>query len=349
MYTSYISAEQMIRVFVEKKGTTLYPSAEQATYTTIDGYVPTMWQLNVDNKGAKANGGASYVMKVADGSFVIIDGGYNTEVEADRLYNHLKANTTDEKPVISGWFITHQHGDHYGAFQAFTPKYKDLVTVKGFYYNFPAEGYDLGGSMESSLNNLMRQYTGAKIYRKLHSGMTLWFADMKFEVVYTHEDLYPVTRNTNVNDTSLVLKLTMGGQTVMFLADIEERASKIIERYYVNDASFIKCDIVQYAHHGWEGATKQLYDTIAAETVLWSINTYSWQDNDFEVNIFKRMIQSSGSLNHYTAYEAEYVKTIIIDGEGIYEFQLPYTPRAERLPDFEALYDAIYAAEHAND
>lgn len=350
IYASYIPAESLLRVFAEKKGS-LYPSAEQTSYTTAEGYEPTMWQLSVDNKNSEANGGMSYVMKVADGSFVIIDGGYNTETEADNLYNHLKANCTDEKPVISAWIITHIHSDHYGAFQAFTKKYQNMVTVKAFYYNFPAEGYDFETTtIESTLNSDMKKYTGAVIYRKLHAGMTFWVADAKFDVIFTHEDMYPwytyQSTTANTNDTSTVLKMTLGGKTVMFLGDIEARASRIIERYYVNDKAVLKSDIVQFAHHGYEGALPALYDMIEAPTVLWPMNIYGWQRPDSS-KVFENWHQKSSTgkqalSNYYISYEATYVKTIVVAGEGITEFKLAtYVPRSNRLPDYQSIHDAI--------
>ena len=344
VYVSWLPLVNRVRIFVEK-GMSSYPALEAEAFETEAGYEPTLWQLSVDNKGAKANGGASYVMKLADGSFIIIDGGYDTEVEADRIYNHLLENS-DGEIVISAWFITHQHGDHYGALQAFTPKYKDKVTVKGFYFNFCANDHGVY-AMEGSLSGLMRQYKGAVLYRKLHSGMRFNIVNAQFDIIFSQEDLYPLN-NTNVNDTSLVMRMTFGGQRVMFLADAEERASRIMETTI--DPAEMKSDIVQYAHHGWEGISTKLYDRIAAPTILWSINTYSWQTNEFEKNIFKSMITGNGRIsgNMYMAHEATYVKKIFIDEEPV-KLVLPYTPTGDKLPDYDRMYNEIYAKEHEND
>ena len=69
-------------------------------------------------------------------------------------------------------------------------------------------------------------------------------------------------------------------------------------------------------------------------------------------NIFHRLITETTwayfyEVNNYIAYYAEYVKTIIInaEGTGTQELILPYTPRAERLPDYIAIYEAIKARE----
>ena len=345
VYVSYVAATKEMRVFSERAGSSAYPSAEQGGYNIVDGYKPTMWQLYVDVKTTATNGGMSYVMRVADGSFVVIDGGYNTEVEADNLYEHLKANTTDETPVISAWIITHPHGDHFGALQAFTPKYKDKVTVKAFYYNFAAEGYG-EGAWENTIGSLMKEYKGAAIYRKLHTGMTFWAADAKFDVLFTHEDIYPV-KGAVVNDTSVVLRMSYGGKTVMFLGDIMEKASRVIEKN-IPEAE-LKADFVQYAHHGYEGATKELYDMIEAPIVLWPVTIYGWQRPD-PSNLFERLIAQTGSKlqdmpNKYIVNDAEYVKKIIVMGEGTVEIIMTeYEPTGDKLPDYKAIHDA-YAAE----
>jgi hypothetical protein len=99
-----------------------------------------------------------------------------------------------------------------------------------------------------------------------------------------------------------------------------------------------------------EGISTKLYDRIAAPTILWSINTYSWQTNEFEKNIFKSMITGSGRIsgNMYMAHEATYVKKIFIDEEPV-KLVLPYTPTGDKLPDYDRMYNEIYAKEHEND
>ena len=118
-----------LRVFVQKSGTA-YHTAKDAT---ADGkYTPALWQLDVDNTGGD-NGGMSYVVRLSDGTFIVIDGGYNTDAEAKNLYSILKANNPLKgEPVISAWFITHMHIDHYGALFNFARLYADSVKVLGF-------------------------------------------------------------------------------------------------------------------------------------------------------------------------------------------------------------------------
>ena len=181
--------------------------------------------------------------------------------------------------------------------------------------------------------------------------MSFYAADARFDVMYTHEDLYPVL-SEDFNETSTVIRVTFGNQRIMFLGDVQDEGGQVM--IDTMPKSEMKSDIVQYAHHGWDGPTAELYDLIEAPTILWPVSIYSWQKDAEAENIFKRMITTKNGayfydVNYYIAHEAEYVKTIIVnaEGSGTQELILPYTPRAERLPDYEAIYEDIKAKEDA--
>ena len=140
--------------------------------------------------------------------------------------------------------------------------------------------------------------------------------------------------------------MTHGGKRIMFLADVEDSASQVIRKYMTKEE--MKSDFVQVAHHGYEGASKAIYDMVEAHTVLWPINTFSCQSGNYGKNIFKTMINGGWrSVNKYIAREATYVKTVICADEahwGAFKIELPdYTPRDNRLPDYEELYQRVKA------
>ena len=134
VYVAYLAKASSMRVVLNKPNT-LQP--DPAAPTEANVCKPALWQLEVDNKGSESNGGMSYVIQLTDGTFIVIDGGYNTNTEADNLYKLLKDNTVGGgEPVISAWFITHLHSDHWGCLKNFSAKYGSTVTVKAFYiYN----------------------------------------------------------------------------------------------------------------------------------------------------------------------------------------------------------------------
>ena len=336
LYVSYISSLGMLRVYAEKSGTK-YPLAEQQDAPAASGQ--KLWQLPVDVVGSASNGGMSYVIRLADGTFIVVDGGYATNREADGLYELLMANTADGKqPVISAWFITHLHYDHYGCLKKFTEKYSDKVTVKAFYCNFPTRGYaGLESNTAPTLVSFMKKWKGAQIYDRIHSGMTFCIADAKAEVLFTHEDLYPQRMSDAVvNDTTTVFAITVAGQRILFLGDIETASSDVMTSFLAPAA--IKSDIVQFAHHGYEGATVKVYKEAAAPVVLWPAPIYGTL-NGAPQAVFESMITTTSysPSNEYIC-KADFTKKIIVSGAGLAELDLPYTPSGEKLPDYRSIY-----------
>ena len=130
MYVSFSAQSGRTRIYAESAGTNRTPELAPETETGT----PRLWQLEIDNRNSKLNGGMSYVFRGANGEFFILDGGYNTETEADRIYTLLRENTpAGQTPVIAGWYISHLHGDHYVAMLAFSEKYASEVSVRAFY------------------------------------------------------------------------------------------------------------------------------------------------------------------------------------------------------------------------
>jgi hypothetical protein len=70
------------------------------------------------------------------------------------------------------------------------------------------------------------------------------------------------------NDTSLVFRVTTEGQTYMFLGDASVDMCGILVAKY---GEGMVSDIVQVAHHGYGGGTKEVYDAIRAPIVLWPV------------------------------------------------------------------------------
>ncbi|MBE6547074.1 MAG: MBL fold metallo-hydrolase [Ruminococcaceae bacterium] len=368
VYVSYIAPMGTIRVYAEPKGVSKYPSAEQKPYKTVKGYEPAFWQLNIDHRHAEefrlerpegrrgAMAGQLDALQVADGSFILIDGGVHSDGQADILYHFLKKNSPHEKPVISAWLFTHAHGDHTGGYRKFVRRYADEVTVKAFYFNFT-------GRATFEENDITPFFPDAVVYKNMQAGMRYYIADAQLDVIYSYMDRYfaevEITEQCgrwggqrplcdiagDANNNTMVTRITHGGQRIMLLGDVEEEGSRIIEKQI--DASELKSDIVQMAHHGWEGGTRELYDLIAAPTALWTNCFYSWQYDWFGGNVIKRLTKPSHSTNSYMAFEAPYVKTIIINGEGTTKLSLPYTPRPYRLPDYDGIYEAIKAVEES--
>ena len=337
-YVSYLAQEDAVRTYVGPADT-LNPLHVEETVANVSE--PILWQLEVDNLGSGANGGMSYVMKLTDGTFIIIDGGYNTSAEAENLYELLRDNTpAGEKPVISGWFITHLHGDHYGALLKFANAYSADVDVLAFYYNFPGEsvsssenGVSAGSAKE--IVTAAKKWKNAARYDALHSGMRLGFAGLTVDVICTHEDVYPMAF-TDGNDTCTVLKFTTAGQKILFLGDARE--SQSITMLNTIPAAELKADIVQFSHHGYEGCTEAFYKITEASTILWPMNIIGRSSSGGYEAPFSSWYNNSMAANKYVR-ESETVKKVIVAGAGTTKLELPYTPTGDKVPDYKKIYN----------
>ncbi|HBF14641.1 MAG TPA: hypothetical protein DDW30_02955 [Clostridiales bacterium] len=331
-WVEYLAASGILRVYLEKAGTCRYPevgeTGENNPYETV------LWQLPVDNLGTRENGGMSYVFRLGDGTFFLIDGSYNTQAEADRLYEFLVSKTPEGmETVISGWFVSHLHWDHYGALMAFAKYHAADVDVRAFYCHFDPP---------DDLLDSMRTWKRATRYTRLHTGMEWNLPGFTASVLYTHEDILP-DRASNPNDQSTVLRVTVNGQRVLFLGDAQKTVSEWLLRNQTQET--LSADVVQLAHHGYEGGTVELYDAIGAHTVLWPLNILSNQESyGGLINVFAFWVgmKPNGNYayaNYHVAYEMSCVKKILVAGAGVAELHFPYTPQGDKLPDHGKIYE----------
>lgn len=327
-YVSFLCSEMQLRVCIGRSDELAPPdrSRPERRLTT-----PKLWQLSIDNEAAGANGGMGYVMQLSDGSFIVVDGGYDTDSDARAIYDVLVENSLPgcEKPVISAWFITHQHIDHYGAFYSFTRNYKDAVEVEAFYCNLPF--VRIGDVYPRNCKNIiekMASWPGAAVYRKVHSGMSFGICDAKISVICTFEDVYPL-KIEDGNDTSLVFKVELGGQSILFTGDAEYGESDRMKRL---GRSVLKSDFMQYPHHGYDKQCREdFYSKVSPSVVLWPMpfrdhergeggTVFGWRYEQRKENEWVR--------------NAACVRKIVVDDEGLTRFDLPYVPGGERICDY---------------
>ena len=347
VYVSFSAQSGRTRIYAESAGTNRTPELAPETETGT----PRLWQLEIDNRNSKLNGGMSYVFRGANGEFFILDGGYNTETEADRIYTLLRENTpAGQTPVIAGWYISHLHGDHYGAMLAFSEKYAAEVSVRAFYYHFSQRSGDAQWltDIKKSLDTAMGRWKDAVRYGALHTGLGFTVAGIRVDVLYTQEDLYP-TLTEDINETSTVIRVTAGGQRILFLADM----GKLTADRMLADlpAEELKSDIVQVAHHGYEGASLTFYQVVNPETVLWPMNIVGWQETGYgsvPQNVFAFWYRMSPTdkypFGNRWLVDSGSVKKIIVSGFGTAEIPLPFAPGGEKLGDFQKYFD-----EHKQD
>ncbi len=225
--------------------------------------------------------GNCYVITLEDGSFIIMDGGADTsKKDSLRLFSLLKKlnERQDGKIVIAAWFISHSHGDHVGGLVNLCATYGTGVVIEQFIANTPDKIVYYNsrnpGNAESTFAAVEKSLGSFKLV-KPHTGMKFWVRNAQIEILYTQEDIYPDFLR-EFNNSSMVFKMMIGGQTVMWLGDVEYEGSDIITEMY---GAALKSDIVQVSHHGWDGGSLELYNRINPATAFWPTSIKIFTDH----------------------------------------------------------------------
>jgi hypothetical protein len=222
------------------------------------------------------------------------------------------------KITVAAWILTHAHSDHV---EAFCSLYKNglanaNITVENLIYNFAVKDAYIV-PMSGTTNSTRDESDGwgsvqnAKLpgtnVIKAHSGQLYHYGDATVEMLYTFEDCLPRALD-EFNTTSLVCRVTLGGQTIMILGDSSERTSSILTS---NFGSYLKSDIVQLAHHGYRGGTAGLYQAIDAPVLLWPSG---WE------------AVPSMAKKAYNKAAIDIATDVFVASNTIHDLILPYTP-----------------------
>ena len=267
LYTEYNS---FAKALIEPLSSTTLPTkAEDNVYTAINGCDTTITQVGQyrDDDYDTTYNGMCYIIRLADGSFIIVDGGVDTKKEnyAERFYNVLKKQAPDpDNIVIAAWIFTHGHNDHVDMFGKFAQSYADKVTVERFIYNMPsAEQGEASGRPEMVRQRVDTYFPNAQ-KTKAHPGQVFYIRNAVVEILYTL-DLFEKDLS-NFNNTSIVFTIETEGKKTMFLGDYADMGDTILSLY---SAEALKSDIVQVAHHGIVGISNELYERIAPSYAFW--------------------------------------------------------------------------------
>lgn len=288
--------------------------------------------------------GMSYVARVSDGRFLVLDGGRELEPDAERLMECLREGADGRKPVIAAWILSHPHPDHYYCFFSFMERFREKVELEKLLLNFP-EADDLGhypklvskrrqaeGVLANEHMLRLQNYIndlGVPVYTP-HTGQIYQIGDAVLEILACMDDT--IDCSDNINAISLVIRMELGGQVILWATDASFEAAKLAERY----GNYLKADILQVPHHGFGiGAAKDTIDgyrLIAPEVCLLPVSDYN-------------------AFTTFCAYRecTEYLMTQcgvreLITGERTRTLTLPYRPD----PNGEKRLQMQYLSGHEN-
>ncbi len=292
-------------------------SAAENQYTAITTTTLTQMGLNYITE----NAGMGYILRLADGRFIVIDGGTDSYDDHKKLYEIIltqhQATGKSGKPVIAAWFLTHAHSDHDSNFRKFMSTYCPLyVTVESVVWNMGT--MDTNGTLQSYANGIRsffkNNYSNVHIYFA-RTGQRYHLANVTVDVMFTPDD-YGNTSVGGENNSSCYYKLTVDNQqTIMITGDSEAGAATYMVKRYA--AGGLESDIMQQAHHGYWAGSVDLYKLINPEIVFWPSPSrwyYALYDGSY-----------SNPSNKWITMESTKVKQIILAGNGTYTITLPHT------------------------
>ena len=314
---SHVTGMGITRVVYEKRGDLcpLTDPCEEKYDTLLTG---------MKGETVVAAEGMGFIIRLADGSFCIIDGGMGDpdHVDSNKLMNILREQMPEgqEKPVIAAWLFSHLHGDHIGVFNCFSLDFHDQIVLERLVFNFPKEEEVEKSDSPYMLDNTIYRYTQfkknlAEFYPdvpvlKVHTGNRFKLRNAEFEILYTLDDLYPKSiLNGGMNESSVLYKMTIGGQTTLWTGDFAFNATDLVLAEF-GDA--LKCDILQMAHHGING-TIPFYSRVDPTYALWPVWAGGYES-------------MKGNEQNKWLIDNSNVKHIIVTGVGTWTIKLPYNP-----------------------
>ena len=252
----------------------------------------------------------SFLIEMADGSIIVIDGG--VQGDAEHLLGALRRITGQEKPYVDAWFLTHCHIDHIGALIELLEKNGEDFSIGKVYCSFPP--LEVLRRHETRWYKECTLFQGilpkiAEIIETPQTGDRYCIGEAVFDVLYTVDET--ITQNV-INNSSMVFRMTLGGQTVLFLGDMGIEAGRQLLSVY---ADKLHSDFVQMAHHGQEGVEKDVYKAIAPSACLWCTPKWLW-DNDagkgynthtWQTVIVRGWMEELGVKHHFVSKDGDHV------------------------------------------
>lgn len=250
-----------------------------------------------ENKNIEVNGNlevyfidvgqADSILIRNDSHNMLIDAGNNSD--GDKLVNYFKSLGIEKFDYVVG---THPHEDHIGGMD-------DIIN------NFDIDNYYMPNKI--TLTKTFEDVLDALDSRKLKYTIPsiddeFSLDDASFKVIYAGDE------TNDINDSSIVLKLTYKNNTFLFTGDATSNVEKILID------KDIKSDVLKVAHHGSDySSTDEFLNKVNPEYAVISVgkdNNYGHPSNDTLKKLNNRSIK---------LYRTDLNGTIIFtsDGENI--------------------------------
>ncbi|MBI2497478.1 MAG: MBL fold metallo-hydrolase [Opitutae bacterium] len=214
---------------------------------------------------------------VADSHLIELPGGINVLIDAGRLGDspgavlaQLRARHINSIDLA---IISHFHLDHYGALIELI---ENGISIKRVAVNVPhpaaADREQPWGcylpDVRSTLESLSRRnipFFTPKIGDRLVEIKTTDGTLVSLDVLCVYNGLNTPIGLTDVNDTSIIVRLSHGATRVLFTGDLNHPMGAYLAGSIVD----LRADLLKAPHHGTDGTVpNEFYDRVGAKAVL---------------------------------------------------------------------------------
>lgn len=322
-YVHFAPLQNYIRVIWDKSSNCDVADVEfeaEQTGTT------TFYQYSIDLGDATlvvgdASGwGLFNIIKLADNSLIMMDGGNNPSWPDKALKGLTEflydiTGVEDKEALhIRLWYYTHPDDDHNGLTKPLCEYLRnhgyDMPKIDAVAFNYPSEraneGYKKYGTAFQMIEYMIANYPDVNCL-KLHTGMVLNIGEVKMEILGSVENM--VDKNGKIpagydsNDTTTIAKFTIGGKTFLITGDSGNHVD--VQDYHLPlySTKYFRSDVLQISHHGFNILAK-LYRFSEAKYIIVP-NSY---EGTSEVNhaYFIRLVGEDNLFyagNYNTAFE----------------------------------------------
>ena len=268
------------------------------------------------------------IFKSSEGRLVVIDGGCGANTEY--LLRCLEYLSDGKKPVVHTWLFSHLHGDHYGAICNILKceHLRERLEIENMYIGLPPLEYFTEWSPECSaryeepykLMENVGELMGTKLHRHVE-GEHIIVDDLDFHVIRLPKITGPAPEGgklMNINDTSVLFRLTVGAQKILLLGDAERHCDEELLRDY---AEYLPCDVLQVPHHGNGNVSYKCYEAMQAKLYVFQTCEMHWYSEGYE-GYNSRNIGMVRTMYFIKRLGVDTSK-LISDSKGILSFELP--------------------------
>ena len=221
--------------------------------------------------------------------YVLIDAGNNEDGEL--LVDYFKQLEIEKFKYVIG---THAHEDHIGG-------------IDNIINNFELEHFYMPDvitttkTFEDVLDALLAK---KKAFETPNIGDTFKLNDASFEVLYLDKD------KSDLNNTSIVLKLTYKNTTYLFMGDATSKVEKIL----LDNEADLKSDVLKVGHHGSQySSTAAFLKQVSPSYAVIQVGENNDYDHPKEITLNK--LEKLKTLTYRTDKHGTIILTS--DGENI--------------------------------